>query len=305
MHSTSLLAPNLPPDVQVTIDHDFNKRLLALGIYLTAIKLMIFLGPAPWDAIAFGPKGFRIWATGPGVWEKGYDVQIVIRNQQSLRNPLRLRIKHIVTGLWETMLQISEERLYYETVVTVRQDYREVGNLTIEELTPRATDNSIQAVPTVLSNLAPSVHGNLDLTQAAPVNSTANPTYPSGQVQMTPDPRSTVMYTYLGTTQIQSKDIFMAVLGLLADAAQYDPGQSIGPMTQVSPSGKCRITLIKTDNRHHIGYAYAALALSKLINAVMLPLEKFGAMDFWMAYENVKIVDGSVMALNPAPVEEE
>lgn len=271
---------------------------------MTAIKLMTYLGFLPWEAIAIGADGFRIWAKGPGVWEKGYDVEMVVRNQQNPLNPLRLKTKHIVTGLWETMVQMSEEGFYYETVLTVKQDYWEIGNLTIKELTLRASNNSTKADPTVLSKSAPSVYGNPNLTQAAAVNSAANPAYPSGQVPFPRDPRFSVMYRYLDTTQIQSKDIFMAVLGLLADAAEYYPEQSMKPMTQVSPSKRCRITLIQTDIRYHVSYANAAVALSQLVSAIMLPLEKFGAMNYWLAFENVKIAQGSVIPLIPAPAED-
>lgn len=264
---------------------------------------MNYLGFLPWDAIAIGPDGFRIWATGTGVWEKGYDVEIVIRNQQNPQNPLRLKTKHIVTGLWETMVQISEENFYYETVLTVKQDYWEIGTITIQELTLGPTNNSTKADGTVLSKSAPSVLADSGLTQAAPVNSTANPAYPSGQVPFPRDPRFSVIYRYLDT-QIPSKDIFMAVLGLLADAAEYYPEQSIRPMTQESPSKRCRITLTQTDIRYSVSYSNAALALSQLVSAVMLPLEKFGAMNYWLAFEDVQIAQGSVIPLIPTAAEE-
>ena len=49
--------------------------------------------------------------------------------------------------------------------------------------------------------------------------------------------------------------------------------------------------------------ASTAVALSRLISAVMLPLEELGAMNFWLAFQNVKIVQGSVTPLNPAPAD--
>lgn len=288
--------------------------MLALGIYLTAIKLITYLGNLPWDAVAIGPDGFRIWATGPGVWEKGYDVEMVVRNQQDPLSPLRLKTEHVVTGLWETMVQISEESFYYETVLTVLSDYWEIGTITIQELTPGVANNNTntKAEPRTLSSFSPlTAHVDSGPTHAkAPANLTTNPTYPSGQVPFPRDPRFSVKYIYLDsprpqTQKIPSKDIFMSILGLLATSAQFYPERSMQPMAQESPSQRCRITLIQTDIRYHVSYANAAVALGQLVSAVMLPLEKFGAMNFWVAFEDVRIAQGAVVRLIPTPLAEE
>ena len=281
------------------IDHDFNKRLLALGIYLTAIKVMTALVSIRWGAVAVGPNGYRQWATGPGVWREGYDVEIFIRNSQKPSDPLKLTSDVLVTGLWETMVQICQYNFYYKTTLKLMYHYREMGTLTIQEHTVGATANGTKAnADTLLNSVAPK-DAALSLAQAAPLNLTARPSYSSGRISFPQDDRFSITYTY-DTTQIKSKDIFMAVLGMLATAAQYDPAkQPIVELKQVSPSKKCAITLTPTPNHYQLSYKHAVIGLYLLINTIMLPLEKFGEMDFSVWFLQHKIARGSVKALSP------
>ena len=300
-YSTSLSAPGLPRWLRVDIDHDFNKPLLALGIYLTAIKVMTELAFVPWGVVAVGPNGYRQWATGPGVWRKGYDVEILINNSQRSPPPLMLTSNVLVTSLWETMVQISQYNFYYETTLKMWYHYEDIGTLMIQEHSVGATANGTKAdADTFLNSTAPKDVG-LILGQAAPLNSTAPPSYPSGRIRFPTDYRFSMTYTYQ-TTPIQSKDIFMAVLGILATAAQYDPAmQPITPLMQVSPSKRCIITLTPTRRWVEFNYADAILSLNLLIHTIMLPLEKFGEIDFsvWFLQEQVGL--GSVKALSPGP----
>ena len=299
-HSTSLSAPSLPPWFRVDIDHDFSKPLLALGIYLTAIKIITDLTYLPWGAVAVGPDGYRQWATGPGVWRKGYDVEILIKNSQDPHAPLKLTSDVLVTGLWETMVQICRSDFYYETTLKMSYHYQEIGTLTIQEHTPGALANSTKVdADALLNSVAPSDPA-LSLAQAAPsLNSTAPPSYPSGRIPFPMDARYSISYTY-GTTQIKSKDIFMAVLGILATAAQYDQAkQPIDKLQQVSPSKKCVITLTPTHNRVEINYSAAVAGMVLLIKAIMLPLEKFEEMDFSLWFLQYEIAKGSAKALSP------
>lgn len=91
----------------------------------------------------------------------------------------------------------------------------------------------------------------------------------------------------------------MAVLGILATAAQYNPAkQPIKELRQVSPSKRCAITLTPTRNWVELSYANAVNGLNLLINTVMLPLEKFGEMDFSVWFLREKIGQCSVKALS-------
>ena len=300
-HSTSLSAPGLPPWLRVDIDHDFNKPLLALGMYLTAIKVMTDLVFVPWGVVAVGPNGYRQWAIGPGVWRKGYDVEILIENSQKSPPLLMLTSVVLVTGLWETMVQICQYNFYYETTLKMWYHYEEIGTLMIQEHTVGATANGTKADADALLNSVAPKDVTLSLAQAAPLNLTKPPSYPSGRIRFPRDGRFSITYTYQ-STEIQSKDVFMAVLGILATAAQYDPAmQPIKELKQVSPSNRCAITLMATRNWVEFNYADAVNGLNLLINTIMLPLEKFGEMDFSVWFIQEKVGQGSVKALSPGP----
>ena len=300
-YSTSLSAPDLPPWLRVDIDHDFDKPLLALGIYLTAIKVMTDLVFVPWGVVAVGPNGYRQWATGPGVWRKGYDVEILIANSQNPPPSLMLTSNVLVTGLWETMVQICQYNFYYETTLKMWYHYEEIGTLMIQEHTVGATANRTKADGDTLVNLVAPKDVGLSLAQAAPLNLTEPPSYPSGRIRFPKDGRFSITYTYQ-TTPLQSKDIFMAVLGILATAAQYHPAmQPITELKQVSPSKRCAITLMPTRNWVQFNYADAVNGLNLLISTIMLPLEKFGEMDFSVWFLREKVGQGSVEALSLGP----
>ena len=253
----------------------------------------------PWGAVAVGPNGYRQWATGPGVWRKGYDVEIFIENSQKPSDPLKVTSDVLVTGLWETMVQICQYNFYYKTTLKIWFQYQEIGTLTIQEHTVGSTANGTKANEDALLNSVAPKDTALSLAQAAPLNLTAPPSYPSGRIAFPTDDRYSITYSY-NTTQIESKDIFMAVLGILAIAAQYDPAkQPIEELKQVSPSKKCAITLTPTPNRYQLSYKGAVTALYLLINAIILPLAKFGEMDISVWLLQYKIAQGSVKALSP------
>ena len=248
--------------------------------------------------MAIGPAGYRQWATGPGVWRKGYDVEILIENSQKPHFVLRLTSDILVTGLWETMVQIFQYNLYYETTLTMWYHYHEIGTLTIQEHTVGATANGTNAdADALLNTVAPTTDAASGVAQAATRNLTASPSYPSGRIPFPKDSRYSIAYTYK-PTQIPSKDIFMSVLGMLATAAQYDPAtQPIKELKQMSPSKRCDIILTPTRNSVELNYANAVTGLNVLIDAIMLPLEKFGEMDFSVWFLEYKIAQGSVKAL--------
>ena len=260
---------------------------------------MTYLSSVPMGAAAIGPSGFRQWATGPGVWQKGYDVEIFIENSRKPLNPLKLTGGVLVPGLWETMVQICQFNFYYKTTLTMSYHYQEVGTLTIQEHTVGATANDTKADADAFLNSVAPKDAALNLAQAAPLNITAPPSYPSGRIPFPKDDRFSITYTY-HTTPIRSKDVFMAVLGILATAAQYDPAsRPIGDLKQVSPSMTCAITL--TPMRNLLSYANAVVVLNLLISTIMLPLEKFGEMDFSVWFLKHEIARGSVKALTPGP----
>ena len=268
-------------------------------MYLTAIKVMTYFVYKRWGTVAIGPNGFRLWATGPGVWQKGYDVEILIENSPKAIDPLKLTSDVIVTGLWETMIQVCQYNFYYKTTLKVSYHYSEIGTLTIQEHTVGATANDTKANADAFLNSVAPKDAALNLAQAAPLNITAPPSYPSGRIAFPKDDRFSITYTY-DTTPIRSKDVFMAVLGILATAAQYDPAsRPMEELKQVSPSTTCAITL--TPIRNLLSYTNAVVVLNLLISRIMLPLEKFGEMDLSVWWLNHKIAQGSVKALTPGP----
>ena len=255
----------------------------------------------PWGTVAVGPNGYRQWATGPGVWRKGYDVEILIKNSRTSQPLLMLTSNVLVTGLWETMVQICQYNFYYETTLKMWYHYEEIGTLTIQEHTVGATANGTKADTDALLNSVAHKDAALRLAQVAPLNSTALPSYPSGRIRFPKDGPFSFIYTYQ-TTQIQSKDIFMAVLGIIATAAQYDPAERpIKELRQVSPSERCAITLTPTRKWVEFNYAGAVHVLNLLINTIMLPLEKFGEMDLSVWFLQEKVGQGSIKALSPGP----
>ena len=255
---------------------------------------MTGLASVPWGTEAVGPNGYLQWATGPGVWRQGYDVEILIENSYSSSVPLKLTSDVLVTGLWETMVQICEYNFYYETTLKMWYHYyQEMGTLTIQEHTVGATNGTQANADALLNSVAPK-DAPLSLAQAAPLNITAPPSYPSGRIPFPKDDRFSITYTYQ-TTQILSKDIFMAALGILATAAQYDPAkQPIKELKQMSPSKRCAITLTPTRRWVELSYGKAVTGLNLLIHTIMLPLEKFAEMDFAVWFLEHEIAQGSV-----------
>ena len=255
----------------------------------------------PWGTVAVGPNGYRQWATGPGVWRKGYDVEILIKNSGTSQPLLMLTSNVLVTGLWETMVQICQYNFYYETTLKMWYHNEEIGTLMIQEHGVEASANGTKADADTFSNSVAPKDVALSLAQAAPLNSTALPSYPSGRIRFPEDVRFSITYTYQ-TTQIQSKDVFMAVLGILATAAQYHPAmQPIKELKQVSPSKRCAITLMPTRDWVEFNYADAVNGLNLLVNTIMLSLEKFGEMSFSVWFLREKVGQGSVKALSPGP----
>ena len=252
-----------------------------------------------WGAVAVGPDGVRQWATGPGVWRKGYDVEVWIENSPTHSVPLQLTSNVLVPSLWETMVQTSEYDFYYKTTVKIWYHYHHIGTLTIEEHAVGATANGTEADENALLNSVAPNDSALSLAQAAPLNLTTYPSYPTGRIPFPKDNRYSITYTY-DTTQIQSKDVFMAVLGILATAAQYDAKtQSVKELKQVSPSERCAITLTPTPGLVALSYANAVVALNVLIHIVMLELGKFAEMGFSVWLLQQEIAHGSIKALSP------
>ena len=226
-------------------------------------------------------------------------MEILIKNSQKPDVPLKLTSDVLVAGLWETMVQICQFDFYYETTLKMWYHYQEMGTLTIQEHTVEATANGTVADAEALLNSVAPKDAALSLAQVASLNLTAPPSYPSGRIPFPKDDRYSITYTY-GTPQIQSKDIFMAVLGILATAAQYDPAQRpVTELKQMSPSKRCVITLTPIPDHYQLTYRHAVVVLYLLINTVMLPLGKFGEMGFSAWFLQHKIAQGSIKALGP------
>lgn len=199
------------------------------------------------------------------------------------------------------MIPICRYNFYNETTLKMSFHYEEIGTLTIQEHTVEATTaNGTKADTDALLDSGTPKDAALSLTQAATLNTTAPPSYPSGRIPFPIDDRYSITYTYPTTTQIKSKHIFITILGILATAAPYNPAQQPKhQLKQVSPSKTCAIRLTPELNRVELSYANVVVGLNLLISAIMLPLEKFGEMDFSLLFLKQEIARGSVRALRP------
>ena len=128
----------------------------------------------------------------------------------------KLKTSHIATGLLKAKVQISENNLYYETLLTVKQHYLEVGTLNITEPNLGANANGMNTDANTHSNSTLSGDADLGMVQAILMNLNTKPHDPVDIVP--PASGWTLVYSYQ-KTQIQSKDVFMATLGILSDVA--------------------------------------------------------------------------------------
>ena len=270
-------------------------------MYLAVIDVMIVVGKNDWDDEAAPHGGARYVPKGTGVWAKCFDVEIDILNSQAPEDPLQLTTSDAITGLWETVVEAAEASLYCFTVLTLRNDYRDIrSTVTIKEANVAAASNSTDTDADTFSTRSLSRSADMTLTRAAPVNLTAAPPYPAGGIVNPKNNQLSIMYTYTNT-QIKSRDILLAMTGLFADAAQYAPSAWLKTRQQVSSSGKCAISLVPFLAPDLVTFGFATRALTDLIYLVMLPLEKFEEMTFVLEFHRYRMAEGHIQAMSPAP----
>lgn len=277
------------------IDHNFHKKLLALGIYLTALKVTFLLGYQPWGAKVVGPDGYRVWAAGPGVWAQGYDVEIFAKNSQTSPALPTLTSDDLITGLWETMVQISQYNFYYEATLTIKDYYQDVGTLKIQEHAVGATANGTKVDADAFLNPVGPSDAALSLAQAAPLNSTGPLSIAASRLPIPgSDHRYAVTFKF-GGKQIQSKDVFMVALGILATTAQDDPRSKLTKeLDQTSPSKKCRLRLRHVGNSNETKVGAINAALFFVVTKIMVQLERFETMGFAVWFLQTKIAEGII-----------
>ena len=275
---STLTAPEPPLGFEVDIRYGTREPLNPLGVYLSAIDCMYQFAQEGWY------KGFT---GGLIVWAEGYDVQVVV---QALREPhdrLALETIHIVFGLYETLVAVATQSRFCELVTTLLLHQRRLGYLHIQKRTPQKLESGTDGT-------------NLTVVKVFPPSNDV--TYPSGQFIDPDDPKFSIHYTFSGT-RINSKGIFLAVLGALAASAQYSPDRSFVSLRATSPGGDCAINIHETDDPFEMNYSFITKALRIMITDIIVPLRKFEEITFQLKWEAftigesyIKLADRAVVA---------
>lgn len=274
---STLTAPEPPLGFEINIRYDTGEPLNPLGVYLSAIDCMYQFAQEGWY------KGF---AGGLIVWAEGYDVEIVI---QALREPhdrLALETVHIVFGLYETLVEVATQSSFCELLTTLLLHRRRLGYLHIQKRTPQKLKSGTDAT---------------NLTVVKPFPQSNDVTYPSGQFIDPDEPEFSLHYTFSGT-RINSKDIFLAVLGALAASAQFSPDRPFVSLRATSPAGDCAINVRETGGPFELNYSFLTKALRMIITNIIVPLRKFEEITLQLKWEGLTEAEAEITFANGAVV---
>ena len=274
---STLTAPEPPFGFEVDIRYETRETLNPLGVYLSAIDCMYQFAQEGW---------YKGLAGGLKVWAEGYDVEVLI---QALREPhdrLALETIHIVFGLYETLVEVATQSRFCELVATLLLHRRRLGYLYIQKRTPQTLKSGSDA-------------RNLTVVKAfLPSNEV---TYPSGHFIDPDEPEFSIHYTFSGT-RINSKGIFLAVLGALAASAQYSPDRSFVSLRATSPAGDCVINIRETDASFELNYSFITKALRMMITDIIVPLRKFEEITFQLKWEALSMAEAYIKLADRAVV---
>lgn len=274
---SALAAPAPPLGFEVDIYYDTTQVLNPLGVYLCAVDFMYLYAQSGWYKQISG--GFTVWVAG-------FNVEIDIENSQGPQGSLQLQTNHVVLGLYDTITDVAAHSRFCKVLVTLSLHRRQIGSLVIEEKTPQG------------SGKGEAVAANPALgTVSSPSNAV---TYPSGEITDRDDISFSISYTYSGTN-INSRDIILAVLDALATAAQSAPGTPFRSLDAKSVSGICLLSMLQVENPlFKVNYSYVTKALRTIILDIMVPLRKFGEMTVQLNWEAVKMAEGSIRLADAA-----
>lgn len=263
-------APTPPYGFDVDLHYDSSVKLNPLGVYLTSIDCMYKFARKGWNEVM--PGGFTVWTDE-------YNAEIDGEAAQAPGGPLPFRTSHIVLGLWAALVEVSTQSKFCELRASIYLQRRQIGALAIR---PKGSH--------LINNHNVAFH---NATIQTLLNNTA--TYPSGRI---PDPDNkelTISYTYTGD-RINSRDVFMSVIGGLVDIAPFDPLAPFESFTAISPSGKCVTTFVKLDDQSPISFSFIVTALRLIIWDVIVKLRKFEAMTIALEWNGVRTAEGSIKA---------
>lgn len=229
---------------------------------MSAINSMYHFAQSGWNKRLSG--GFTAWA-------EPFDVEIDVEAVRSQRASLGLQTSHIVVGLYQTILEVSDQSRFCEVLSTLSLQGRQIGSLAIQKRISGTNKND----------------------RMMGFSSSNEATYPSGQIDDVDDPPFTVSYRFAGI-RINSKDIFMAALDALATAAQFPANTPFRSLNAISASGDCVISIAVDSSQSQLSYSYVTKALRGLISSVMFFLRKFEEITFQLNWRADKMVEGSI-----------
>ena len=207
------------------------------------------------------------------MWTREFSVEIDVVASQAPGSALQLQTRHIILGLYETMIAVSENSRFCELQTRLSLHGRQIGILKIVKKVAGTTTEMNNLNATTSTMAKPSLNGDVL-------------TYPSGQVIDTSDPSFSMSYAYSGV-RINSRDIFMAAIDALAIAAQFDPGTAFSSLHAESASGNCLISIAQVDGLYQMSYIHVTRALRIMVADVMLTLNYFGAVELVLKRQGV------------------
>lgn len=223
---------------------------------------------------------------GLSVWATGFSVEVDIESSQGLQGPLPLLVSHVVIALYDTVVELSKNKLFCKVTATLSLQQRQLGVLKIQKL---AGMPSLITTNNGTTNLT---IGDLSTTMAAG---------PSGKAIDADDSRFSIVYAYDGT-RIGSQDIFIAILDGLATAAQYDDFAPFTTLKVISASKNCEIYVWLDGPYDDMSYSFVTKGLRMLTWDVILRLKRFGGMTFEMQWEGEGISKGYIKEIQAVDI---
>ena len=236
-------------------------------MYLCAIECAYEFAQLGWN------RALRRSAT---VWADGFNTQIYIETAGDAHGSFHLDTGQILSGLYDTMVDVSAQSRFCEVSTTLSLYGRRTGLLVLEKRRPSTLGG----------------HGtnaaNSSLLTASSQSNAA--TYPSGSIVDRDDQSFSLSYAYSGVS-INSKDVFLAIIDGLTIAGQSPPSTPFKSLNAVSPSGICVISIVEVDQ---VKYSYVTKALRNLVRDIMVTLKKFGEVTFKLMLEGRTMAAGSI-----------
>lgn len=266
---STLDAPATPSGFEVDINYHTSTVLSPLAVYTCAIGCMYQIAQLGWYKPLVANTNYTVG---------GYNVQIGIESTQAGHGAIPLATRHMVIGLYTTMLDVTALSRFCE----VHQ--RLIGLLFIEKTpAPTLEQAGMNATNLLLDT------GSLQ-------------TYPSGRIVDPNDRDFEIEYTYSGA-RLNSKDVFLGVLDALATAAQFGRLTFFESLNAVSPSCACTISIVAIQSStFRVTYNFVTKALLFMITDVMIYLKKFGEVTLQLEFKGSAMAEISVKSADHRPI---